>query len=166
MLWPLVTSYRTPDLPWLHMLEKVCPPMKRFLEEHVPYFMETPCVLEKILLFASYFSRNLFFVPCFIQCIIWINWINLYIYIHIYIYTFLSECRMWCLYIAPSLFFSYFLFALFIQASFFFDYYRLCHQRHHNFHFIFINTASHQRIQHINSSGMVSPYTLITLGQT
>ena len=88
MLWPLVTSYRTPDLPWIHMLEKVCPPMKRFLEEHVPYFMETPCVLEKILLFASYFSRNLFFVPCFIQCIIWINWINLYIYIHIYIYIF------------------------------------------------------------------------------
>ena len=89
MLWPLVTSYRTPDLPWLHMLEKVCPPMKRFLEEHVPYFMETPCVLEKILLFASYFSRNLFFVPCFIQCIIWINWINLYIYIHIYIYIYI-----------------------------------------------------------------------------
>ena len=89
MLWPLVTSYRTPDLPWIHMLEKVCPPMKRFLEEHVPYFMETPCVLEKILLFASYFSRNLFFVPCFIQCIIWINWINLYIYIHIYIYIYI-----------------------------------------------------------------------------
>ena len=89
MLWPLVTSYRTPDLPWIHMLEKVCPPMKRFLEEHVPYFMETPCVLEKILLFASYFSRNLFCVPCFIQCIIWINWINLYIYIHIYIYIYI-----------------------------------------------------------------------------
>ena len=115
MLWPLVTSYRTPDLPWIHMLEKVCPPMKRFLEEHVPYFMETPCVLEKILLFASYFSRNLFFVPCFIQCIIWINWINLYIYIQIYIYIHFCLSVVCDVYTSPH---PYFFLIFYLHCSY------------------------------------------------
>ena len=90
-------------------------------------------------------------------------------YIYIYMHFCLSVvCDV---YTSPHSYFflvvndPYFLFALFIQASFSFDYYRLCYQRHHNFHFIFINTVSHRRIQQINSSGMVNPYTLITLGQ-
>ena len=153
------------------MPEKVCPLMKTFFGRTCPIlYGDTMRSRRDINICYSYFSQNLFFLPSFLQCIIWINWINLYIYIYIYIYC-LPECCMWRLYVSPSFFFLvvnylHFLFALFIQASFFFYHYRLYHQLHHHFHFIFNNTASHWRIEQINSSSMVNPYTLITLGQT
>ena len=47
-----------------------------------------------------------------------------------------------------------------------FSHYRLYHHCHHHNHFIFFNTTSHWgRIQQLNSSGMVYPYPLITLGK-
>ena len=47
-----------------------------------------------------------------------------------------------------------------------FSHYRSYHHCHHLNHFIFFNTTSHWgRNQQLNSSGMVYPYPLITLGK-
>ena len=52
------------------------------------------------------------------------------------------------------------------EESFFFSHYCLYHHCHHHNHFIFFNTTSHWgRIQQMNSSDMVYPYPLITLGK-
>ena len=124
--------------------------------------MKTPCVLEKILLFATVVFPGIYSFsvsPGLTELI--------YIYIHIHF----CQSVVCDVYTSSHPYFFlavndlHFLFALFIQAPFFFDHYRLCHECHHSFHFIFINTASHLRIQQINSSGMVNPYTLIALGK-
>ena len=69
-----------------------------------------------------------------------------------------------------SYFFLLIIYILYLHCScnvkhHFFLSYHLYHHHHHHFHFIFINTTSHWgRIQQMNSSSMVYPYPLNTLG--
>ena len=95
--------------------------------------------------------------------------------------TFVFVLRVTCMcpfeffFYFPFLFFKFFFFLLMTyilysdyltcQEQFLFYHYRLYHHCHHHNHFIFFNTTSHWgRIQQMNSSGMVYPYPLVTLG--
>ena len=105
------------------------------------------------------------------------KFVCIYIYIYIYtqtqviiiialsimnvIYFILSHLISYCWY--------YYDFCLLVVCDVYvslFTHYRLYHHCHHHNHFIFFNTTSHWgRIQQLNSSGMVYPYPLITLGK-
>ena len=113
-----------------------------------------------------------------------IKYIYLYIYIYIYnidIYTCNHENNVLCRYkthvtsvkfehsvCCGSFMVTYVYIALLIYMSRIinFCYYGLYHHCHHHNHFIVYNTTSPWgRIQQMNSSGMVYPYPLITLGK-
>ena len=111
--------------------------------------MKTPCVLDKILLiFATVIFPRIYslFLASFSVSSGLTELIFIYIYMYIYIHFSLSVVSD--VYTSPHPYFFlvvndlHFLFALFIQASFFFYHYRLCHQRHHHSHFIFMQMNS------------------------
>ena len=128
------------------------------------------CFYYFIIVTISYcYYSHQYYCPQYYQCYLILSHFISYCS---YYYDF-CLCVMCDVYVPSLIFFPFlindlhFILALLIHVqNLFFCHYRLYHHCHHPNHFIFFNNTSHwRRIQQMNSSSMVYPYPLVTLGK-